>query len=464
MKIVEDFYSSDYSPKLPPSLKLELEELEMQAFEYNQPVVHQLKSMMQLHPEFPEPGCLLVAIYDLQGKKKQSLDLLHYLNQTFKNTPAVLTTLGEYLIASEDLDEMEQLADFALPFEQQFPDRELVAIEEWLPYELISAEWLILNDEIMQGINRIKKIAATLEVMPRQWQDYKELIELIEEYIDPDEYDAPTHELLQILYRKSLGEQYISDYSFIHPELFLLQRALFSTDIHAVMNLLKLPRVSLLADLRLALQDLYQNDFYYRQYSPPEIQPDLPIAAFLLLAELEEPDALKDWLYFLHQPIAFIEFWMEDLLNELGYWISWKLGRNSLTEIEEALRDTYENSWSAVTLATGLIITYLHEEDKKQDILDIFERTCHYIIQADPDEGKQNLLATLLQFGMARDLTRFTPIVKEAYEKNRVNNWLYGSTPEKFIAEATYWSEPEQSVEYEQSLFPLEKIVEWLLK
>lgn len=196
MKIVEDYYSSDYSPKLPPSLKLELEELETQAFENNQPVVHQLKSMMEAHPEFPEPGCLLVAIYDLQGKKKQSLELLHYLNQTFKNVPAVLTTLGEYLIASEDYDEMEQLADFALPFEQQFPDRELVAIEEWLPYELLSAEWLILNDEIMQGIDRVKKIAEKLQVMPGKWQDYTELIELIEEYIEPEEYDPSTHELL----------------------------------------------------------------------------------------------------------------------------------------------------------------------------------------------------------------------------------------------------------------------------
>jgi two-component SAPR family response regulator len=77
-----------------------------------------------------------------------------------------------------------------------------VALEEWLPYEQLVAEWLFVNGEFHLGYDRFRKIIQVLETMPKEFQEYEELIELIDDYLEPEEYDAATHEMLQLLYKK----------------------------------------------------------------------------------------------------------------------------------------------------------------------------------------------------------------------------------------------------------------------
>lgn len=469
MRIVADLLSTDRTPKPTPSMLRELNELEVQAFSYNQPIVHQVKNLMKQYPNFPDPGCLLVAMYDILHKKQQALDLMKSLHQQFPQSPEVLSALGQYLFDQEDYDQMESLADFSLSFEQQFPTRQIVAMQEWYPYEVLSVEWLITNDETTQAYERIRKILEAPEELLREWQVFKDLIELIEEYFEPEEYTPETHELLQTMYRKLPGANYHPAPPFQHPEIRLLRREVFPSDIPTILELLKLPHTSLLTDLRTALQDMYRNDFYYRKFAPVLIQPDLPIVGFLMLAELseqsepDEPGALDEWLNFLHQPAPIIEFWMEDLLLEIGYLISWKLSRNQPGRMKKALCDEFEHHWSASMLATGLITTWLRDPEKQPEIMVIFEHTCRQLFKLPTNDGRSNLLATILHFGVAMAPERFIPLVQEAYALGRLDQSLYGNTPEELIAESAYWADPDQSIEYQRSLLPLEKLLEWLL-
>ncbi len=75
-------------------------------------------------------------------------------------------------------------------------------------------------------------------------------------------------------FEKLAGTQYYKLPSFRHPELSILQRELFPEDIPALLQLLELPRKSLLPDLRSAIREIYFNDFYYREFIPESIQPE----------------------------------------------------------------------------------------------------------------------------------------------------------------------------------------------
>lgn len=463
MKIVPNRYATDREPKLPPSLEQEMYELERQVFDLGKPVVHQVKQLMLQYPEYPEPGYLLATIYDLQGKKQQAFDLALDLHKRFPFAPELLALLGELYLNEEAYDEMEKLADFSLPFEKQFPNRKLVTVNEWYPYEEISIEWLLVNDELILAHTRIAQVMQTLELLPDAQQYYKELIELLEEFIEPDEYTPATQELLQILYKKSMGNQYRWPARLRHPETTIIQRELYLSDIPEVVNLLKLPGDELAADLRILLRDMYTNDLFYRSVAPEELQPELPIVGFLLLAELGMPGEIDEWLHFLRKPGNFIEWWMGDLLLEMGYLVSWKLGRNDLPRMEQALLEKYSHEWASNTLVTGLILTLQHEPSKKAEILAMFERVSRQLLDHDLDDGQGNLLAALLQFGVAENEASYIPMVKEAYGKNKIIQYVYGNTPEYFINESRYWTDPLEAVEYQRSLQPFDKLLEFLL-
>ncbi|MBL7770794.1 MAG: hypothetical protein JNK20_17585 [Flavipsychrobacter sp.] len=464
MKIIFDYFATDRSTQLPVSLKLELDTLEEQVLTSNQPVVHKLKSLRSDYPDFPEPACTLARVYHYQGKSRQALDLLLPLNEYYPRDPIVLTSLGEILLELEEFDMMEVLADFSLPFEQQFPHRLSVALEEWLPYEQLVAEWLFVNGEFHLGYDRFRKIIQVLETMPKEFQEFEELIELIDDYLEPEEYDAATHEMLQLLYKKVAGHQYYKQPSFRHPELSILQRELFPEDIPALMQLLQLPRESLLPDLRSAIRDIYINDFYYREFTPESIQPDLALAGFLLLAELEQPGDIEEWISFLRKPADLIEFWMGDFLLEMGHRISWKLGRKDLRIMENALKENFDHQWSAISIAEGLILTSTHEPDKRPEILNIFERTILFILDSMPQRGTENLLPNLLEYGLAMDRERFTPLMMEAYNRMRIVTTIYAKTPEEMLEESTYWKDqPDLNIEYKRSLLSLEQLLTWWL-
>jgi hypothetical protein len=464
MKIITDYFATDRSPLLPVSLKLQLDTLEEQVLNSNQPVVHKLKLIKSDYPGFPEPACTLARVYHYQGKSRQALDLLLPLNESYPRDPIVLTSLGEILLELEEFDMMEVLADFSLPFEQQFPHRLSAALEEWLPYEQLVAEWLFVNGEFQLGYDRFQKIIQVLETMPKEFQEYEELIELLDDYLEPEEYNAASHEMLHLLYKKLAGTQYYKLPSFRHPELSILQRELFREDIPALMQLLELPRESLVPDLRSAIREIYFNDFYYREFIPESIQPDLALAGFLLLAELEQEGDIEEWLSFLRKPADLIEFWMGDFLLEMAYLVSWKLGRKELSIMENALKENYAHEWSAISLAEGLILTSTHEPDKKPEILNIFERTIRFILDSKPQRGTENLLPNLLEYGLAMDRERFTPLMMEAYNRKRIVTAIYAKTPEEMLQESTYWSDkPEQNIEYKRSLLSLEELLQWWL-
>jgi hypothetical protein len=243
-----------------------------------------------------------------------------------------------------------------------------------------------------------------------------------------------------------------------------LQRELFPEDIPALMQLLQLPRESLLPDLRSAIRDIYFNDFYYREFTPESIQPDLALAGFLLLAELEHPGDIDEWLRFLRKPAYLIEFWMGDFLLEMGHRVSWKLGRKELSIMENALKENFDHQWSAVSIAEGLILTSTHEPDKRPEILNIFERTILFILDSMPQRGTENLLPNLLEYGLAMDRERFTPLMMEAYNRKRIVTTIYAKTPEEMLEESTYWKDqPDLNIEYKRSLLSIEQLLTWWL-
>ncbi|KIC90802.1 hypothetical protein [Flavihumibacter sp. ZG627] len=451
MKLVTDLFDTDMPHRPAFSLYKELLNLERD-YRNNQPVIHQVKQLMVQYPGIPDPACLLAKVYADQGKEALFLNLLTDLRKRFPDSPLVLNTLATGCLQSNSFDELELMANLNLPFEAQFPNRKQVDLQEWFRYELASLHWMLANQDHDGAYQRILSILPKLEEVPHDPLLYAEIGELLEDLVEQDEATSVTRDLQEMLQKKSMAALYHPRPPFRHPETAILLRPMVKADIPLLLQLMELPKTSLLADLRQAIRDSYFNHAYYKETIAPDYFPDLVLVGFTVMVAVETdtppvsdtpPDSLHDWLDFLHKPADFIDFWLGDYLNEFCFLFAWKLGRNHLSLVETALREPFRHEWAPVSLATALILTALKEPQKKPEVLDILERTLIYWLNQPRQENPEHLLATLLEYGIINAYSRFLPLLEQARAEDRLDPKLYGSTMEAFIVESEYWVEED---------------------
>ena len=489
MKLVTDLFDTDMPNRPPFSLFQELQDLE-QDYLNNKPVIHQLKQLIDQYPAIPDPACFLAKVYANQGKGLLSEQLLNDLRQRFPDSPLVLTTVATVCLNYDVFDELDRLGNLNLSFQQQFPARKLVEAKEWFHYEEVSLHWMLSNEDFEEAYERIQSILKLLEGVPYEPSYYYILWELLEEWVYPEDSTPAFRDLQELLQKKNMAGLYHPHPPFRHPETSILLRPLVQEDIPLLLQLLKLPKASLLPDLRQAIRDTYFNDAYYRETTEPEYSPDLALVGFTLLVALDtDPgiagnpdrvgnadrvgnpaqasqdtsDSLYDWLDFLHKPGDFIDFWLGDFLNEFCFLFSWKLGRNQLPQMEAALREPFRHEWAPVCLATGLVLTALKEPEKKTEVLDIFERTLVYWLNQPREENPEHLIATLLEYGVVTDENRFLPLLQQAWKEKRVDPKIYGASVEKFMEESAYFLE-EDSIEMSRSTMSLQEQLEFFFQ
>lgn|GEM_PF-2333882 len=155
------------------------------------------------------------------------------------------------------------------------------------------------------------------------------------------------------------------------------------------------------------------------------------VHALYLLAHIGSEKSLDLILEFLGQRQAFLDYWLNDLLDEDLWEVPFLLGRNRLPLLESFLLDEHANPFSRLAVGTALVQIALQFKSKFKSVCQIFEQflTRRY---EDPDfvglicSELLDLRAAPLKPAILRALREnaiwpgllTTAQVEQAYEKN----------------------------------------------
>ncbi len=138
------------------------------------------------------------------------------------------------------------------------------------------------------------------------------------------------------------------------------------------------------------------------------------VHAMYLLAHLRSASSLRIVLDFLSRPQPFIDYWLQDLVDEDLWEILFLLGGGNLPELDEFIRDQNVSPFSRLAGCTALVQIALHFEAKRQAVCDIFKKLLNER-QADAD-FLGLVLSELLDLGD----TALKPVMLRTLQDNEV--------------------------------------------
>jgi len=360
--IVESLRESDYPQIMPDALYNEFLSVVRNAGQGN-PVIHQIKSFIDANPSaLQEAGVELAFIYFLKGDSSRAETLV---DRILKNSPDFIDAINlktDLMIEREEFDLLENFTNLNLPFEQQFPFRKKVTLQEYANYEVSGIRWLLVNEDNDTAIERTLRLMEDIKEFPGA-SEYLEIVSAsFEDYVPEDEFTVEMEKLIADIEELTAEE---NDHAYPPPPAFsvLTSQILIEDDLPAVLGLLDSPREELVPGLYDLVDEILEEHLSGNE-DHDNVTHQVWLS-FLLLAKLGDEKLMDKWVEVLSQNKDFIETWIGDELDSELFYVGYRAGLNDPERLAAAIDLQKLSADANFSLLISLCgIAWLHPEKK----------------------------------------------------------------------------------------------------
>lgn len=420
IKINYDTDPKDYSPFVLD--KIEEFYAKVQKIKIPWKVVEDLQKLIVKFPTVPVFKNYLATAYEKLNKE----DLLkRLLSDTVEKHPDYgfgRVTLAKFYIDRDDLEMAENVFRKADNISGLYPEQKIFHITEvqYFYYMRAIIELKRGNDkhteeliELLYSINAEDKLLDDLKTR-RISLRLLNLSRNKENSIEP----VP----VKVIVKDSASEMPV----FRNKIMYKLYTDKFFLADRVIEEIRQLDRDSAIQDLKMMLKDAENRYHYYLNSEKYEF---FPIHALLMLKELKAEEALEYILDFLRNDEEFLEFWLDDFLNEEGWEVIFSLSQNKLETLKSFLLEAGIYRYAKYAVFSAMVQFSFHNRDEVtgmwKECLDVYTEATHEdnIISS---EFFTFFVIDILNF----DRAIFKEGVKKLFEKGVMDEMISGNFEE----------------------------------
>ena len=413
-----------------PELREQFNELYIEAQnKKNKKIIGRLTDLILKHPTSPQLKNFLSVAYSIQGNYKKATEVNTWiLSEHPDYLFAKLNLANEYITAGQPHKVPGVLGE-AMEIKELYPHRDLFHLAEVTGFYKVAISYFVAikNPEVAENrLEVLKEIApkhpdtisaetflfpVRLERGLERWKEEEAArikVDCLQPVPSSNQKTAPVFNHTQInnLYKYGLA--------ITHENLI---------------EILALPRETVIADLEKLLQDAVSR---YQHFSKSEWKEDthhFPLHAICLLAELKSENSLPAVLNFLENNKEVLEYWLGD--HQTGtLWLPLYLLSQSKSELlKQFLLKPGIDTYSKTAVSEALAQTALHHPPKRNEIAAVYKDVLSHYIYAQPKDNiiDSDFLGLTIGDIIGCGFTELLPMIKELYDKKYVSIGINGT-------------------------------------
>jgi hypothetical protein len=214
-----------------------------------------------------------------------------------------------------------------------------------------------------------------------------------------------------------------------HPELEDLYRYDLRIPAEKVEAILRLPRQTLVEDLKAILRDAVNRYAFFKEKEWKQEEMTFPIHALWLLADLKDESALPEVLNLLRQEREIIDLWIFDFVHEDMWEVIFHLGQHSLDELKAFVLEPLPDSFAQLPATDAVVQLAFHFPERREECIawfrDILERL---LLRHEAEESA--LDGDFISFFVGNliniQAVELLPLIKRLYELDLVYEGIIG--------------------------------------
>ncbi len=214
-----------------------------------------------------------------------------------------------------------------------------------------------------------------------------------------------------------------------HPELEDLYRYDLRIPAEKVEAILRLPRETLVEDLKAILRDAVQRHASFREKEWKQEEMSFPIHAMWLLADIKDPSTLPEVLNLLRQERETIDLWIGDFITGDMWEVLYHLGQDSLDELKAFALETLPDFYCQLAATDVVAQLALHHTERREECIawfrDLLERLlARHEAKDYPYDG--DYISFIVGNLITIQASELLPLIKRLYELDLVYDGIIG--------------------------------------
>ncbi len=431
LQITDDLTESDSPYIFPEPIAALIRKANLAVSEKNgKHIEKKLKKWIEEYPQVPMFKNILSGYYSGKGKNEQAFNLNHFIIQQHPDYIfGKLNLIEEYLFL-KDFGKIEAILGPSPNIVTFTNNRHVFHYVEYAHFhKILIRYWMATSqtENVLDVFNNLEKLENEFD----EDLDLYDIDDLLCEAGIKDHYDDEDQNENYVRTTPTLPQTTIPPI-FNFPQIQWLYENSFTIEKEKLEELLKLPREPLVNDLCEVLYDAIRRYDYFSELEFDVQTHSSTAHALFLLMELKAAEALPAALELFRQPEEVLEFWLGDLLTDNIWQVIYAIGQTQLPVLEAFLKEPLNYTYSRTSVSTAISQLALHHPTRRQEVVELYERLLHFYFEKQDDTAIVELDFTSLFLSDIVDFngTELTPLIKQFYDANLVDMYLYRSWEE----------------------------------
>ncbi len=382
--------------------------------------INKLKAYIEQYPRIPQFKNQLSVAYRESG----NMLLAHQVNKILiKEHPeylfGMLNEVNQFISVGET-EKAAKLMEGYDSVQDWDTDRKVFHVSEFSSFEVTLINLLIAQGKIDVAESRLPMLKDVDD--PHMYLMAKNLV---------DDYKREQAEEFDAFMEENLGKRWPQTDlppTFHHQEIKELYQYNLTIDQAILQNILKLPRETLVQDLRAMLHDSLVRLEYFMEKAESNEAPWFPYHALALLAELQASEALPEVLDMLRADEEWSDFWFGDAISEDVPKLIVEILRCNAEPLHQYLKEPDNYTYLREVASQTLLWMVRKDKNLYKQIISIYQDLFLFYLEHENDMAVTDpeLIAYLICDVMEIDARTLEQDMKPLFENDLVAEWITG--------------------------------------
>ncbi|MDZ7774431.1 MAG: DUF1186 domain-containing protein [Bacteroidales bacterium] len=420
--------------QVPSELEWKMEKLYKKAHNGGESNIRYIKKAIEKYPHTPHLKNYLSVAYMNSGMEEESYKIN---DRIIKEHPqylfGILNKANEYLNKGEH-KRMPELIGENMELRDLFPEREVFHVAEMTSFLETAIQYFMAENNFEATKSRVK-ILKELDPENPLVLSFEDTLSILG--IGDDNAPFESDKLYPKPEFKSYDKSIQTEESptFQNEIIYKLYEAGFDIAQGIFIEIMKLPRESVIPDLQKVLRDSVCRYEYFRfQEEKGDVDESalcFPIHATFLLGEMKAGEAMDDILETLRQGDEFLNFWYNDVLFEVFWQPLYKLLPENQETYKQFMFEPGIFTYAKSAISQTYLQYFLHNPGKREEIVAWYKEVLNtYLTNDDNNLVDGELIAFMVCDVLDAKFDELLPLIEQLYDADYVEEYIAGTKEE----------------------------------
>jgi hypothetical protein len=416
-----------------PQIQAKITEMSEQVLRGKNSAHKSLNDLIKIYPQVPQFKNLLSVLCDRLGKTQMALEINREILEKHPDyLYGKLNRANEY-IHNKQFEKVPEILGKEMELKMLYPQRDEFHVGEVVSFCQTTLQYFVgikHADEAQMRYDIIEKLNASFSLEMDLFELEKPILALnlevgCQHYLKQRE----KAKVVKVIPKKVLNPTR-KEPVFKNEIIKQLYRNDLRIDQKIILQILLLPRESLMADLQTIIYDsIARFDYYYDETEWSPQTHEFLNHAILLLVELKHEDSLELLFDVLRQDQNYLDYWFSDSLTEDFWKYVYVLGFDRLDMLKSFVFEPNRYSYSRSIMSEVVVQIALHYPNRRKELMEWYKQVIEEILDRKNDEAiiDTDWIAFVVYDLIRLNATELIPLIKELFAHQLVSEDINGT-------------------------------------